>query len=75
MAGNRPTDEDFLVGIESALEANLLPEPGLEVLQRTRDAVLEAVVPLVAQLRHAPAVPGAVPSAAADRAGRTEAVA
>lgn len=51
--GAVPTDEDFLVAIEEALEKNLLPSPGFAVLERTRDAVCAALGPLVAQLRAA----------------------
>ena len=50
-----PTDEDFLVAIEEALETNLLPTPGFAVLEATRDAVLAGLGPLVEQLRHTPA--------------------
>jgi hypothetical protein len=46
-----PTDEDFLVAVEEALEKNLLPSPGFAVLERTRDAVVGALAPLVAELR------------------------
>jgi len=63
-----PTAEDFLVAVEEALENNLLPRLGVAVLERTRDAVVGALVPLVAQLRAA--APAAVPSAPADRAAR-----
>jgi hypothetical protein len=58
-----PSDEDFLVAVEEALEKQLLPTPGFAVLERTRDAVVGALVPLVARLRAASVV---VP--AADRA-------
>jgi hypothetical protein len=61
-----PTDEDFLVEVESALEKSLLPEPGVAVLERARDAVMGAVYPLVAELRKPHP---AVPSAPAERCG------
>jgi hypothetical protein len=48
-----PTDEDFLVATEEALESTLLPSPGVSVLERTLDAVTGALAPLVAQLRAA----------------------
>ncbi len=51
---NYPTNEDFLVEVESALEKQLLPEPGFAALERTRDAVMGAVYPLVAELRNQP---------------------
>ncbi|MFH8813062.1 hypothetical protein ACH4GZ_38685 [Streptomyces hygroscopicus] len=46
-----PTDEDFLVAVETALESRLLPTPGIGVLDDTRSAVMRALVPLVDQLR------------------------
>jgi hypothetical protein len=46
-----PTDEDFLVAVETALEAHLLPAPGIAVLDETRSAVMRNLLPLVAQLR------------------------
>jgi hypothetical protein len=46
-----PTDEDFLVAVEEALESVLLPDPGIVVLERTRDVVTGALAPLVASLR------------------------
>ncbi|MGK3107937.1 hypothetical protein [Streptomyces sp. WAC05858] len=50
-ADGLPTDEDFLVALEGALEKRLLPEPGIGVLEDTRDAVMRALAPLVDQLR------------------------
>jgi hypothetical protein len=52
-----PTDEDVLVAVEEALEGVLLPDPGFRLLEAARNAVLDAVGPLVARLRQAPAVP------------------
>ncbi|KUN03174.1 hypothetical protein AQI95_24775 [Streptomyces yokosukanensis] len=46
-----PTDEDFLVSVEEALEGVLLPDPGFQVLETARGAVLAALGPLVARLR------------------------
>jgi len=46
-----PSDEDFLVAVEEALESVLLPEPGVSTLERARDAVTGALAPLVAVLR------------------------
>ena len=60
------TNEDILVAIDEALEKNLLPAPGLGVLERTRDAVLAALGPLIEQLRHAPADRAAIYDAEAD---------
>lgn len=49
--GSLPTDEDFLVAVENALESRLLPTPGIGVLEETRGAVMRALAPLVDQLR------------------------
>lgn len=46
-----PTDEDFLVALEGALEKRLLPKPGIGVLEDVRGAVMQALGPLVDQLR------------------------
>lgn len=48
-----PTDEDFLVAVEEALEGVLLPYDGVGALEAARNAVVAAVGPLVAQLRQA----------------------
>ncbi|MFF6781402.1 hypothetical protein [Streptomyces sp. NPDC012510] len=56
-AAGVPTDEDVLVAVEEALEGVLLPDPGFGTLEAARTAVLDAVGPLVARLRQAPAVP------------------
>ncbi|MFF1416537.1 hypothetical protein [Streptomyces sp. NPDC058280] len=55
-----PSDEDFLVAVEEALESTLLPSSGVAVLERSRDAVLSVLAPLVAQLRAVPADQAAV---------------
>jgi hypothetical protein len=65
-AAPAPTNEDILIAIEDALEKNLLPTPGIAVLERTRDAMLAALGPLIEQLRHAPADRAALYDAEAD---------
>lgn len=65
-----PTDEDFLVAVEQVLEEHLLPTPGVAVVQRTRDAMLAALGPLVGQLRAAAPGQRAAIHAEAFRDGR-----
>lgn len=50
-SGDLPTDEDFLVALEGALEKRLLPKPGIGVLEDVRGAVMQALGPLVGHLR------------------------